>query len=506
MKAGDHWIRRKTMMKDKARENWRLAGAEAVMAEQCRACGPNHAVAAAAPLAALIGSEMLRKGGNAYDAAVAAALAETVLLPPKCGLAGDLVALAWKKDEECPEALLAIGGAAKGLAEVARRGELQRTGPTSVGVPAAHAGYLALANRGRLSLEELAAPAIDLARKGFSWSRICSALAHDSKDLVSRYNPHGTRYYPGGHEIEPETVTKLPGLALVLEALVHDGDNFLDGEVGKAILDCVRLHGGVLTEEDFAFSKAEWAPVQLGKVGNNKLFVTPAPTHGASLLKAVTELTEDTPHAATAVYSGVMEAVKWHRHELADPSGTSMVSAVDDEGTMVTIVHSNSYPQFGSGLIVGKYDLILGNRAGRGYTDDPAHPNFPLPGRRPMTTLHAWATNLGGDVRLQGATPGGANQMPWNAQTLARLVTGQRHTGHLVAAPRWEWVPEDDSIIMEEGFSTDEAAQLHSLGIGIKEVGLWATSSAMQIISLDMKKNHVSAAADPRTVGGVQAF
>ena len=67
---------------------WRLAGAVAVMAEQCQARGPRGAVAAAAPAAALIGIEMLRAGGNAYDAAVAAALAETVLLPPKCGLAG----------------------------------------------------------------------------------------------------------------------------------------------------------------------------------------------------------------------------------------------------------------------------------------------------------------------------------------------------------------------------------------------------------------------------------
>lgn len=485
---------------------WHLAGAVAIMAEQCQARGPRGAVAAAAPTAALIGVETLRDGGNAYDAAVAAALAETVLLPPKCGLAGDVVALAWKSDSEVPESLLGIGGAPAGLAALASRRAMQATGPSSVGVPGAPAAYLALAQRGRLPLERLAAPAIDMARHGFCWSRICSSLSEESADLVSRYNPAHTRYFPEGRVIPPGTVTRLPGLAAALEALVSDRDAFLMGEVGEAIVACVRDHGGILAKADFETSaEAEWMMATRGTLGNRPLFVTPAPTHGPALLRALSRLREDTSMSVATVHADIAAAIEWRRHELADSSGTSMVSAADEEGTMVTIVHSNSYPRFGSGLIVQEYDLILANRAGRGFSAEPGHPNFPLAGRRPATTLHAWALAGAGRLRLQGATPGGANQMPWNAQTLARISGGEWDIGRLIAAPRWEQAA-DDSIRIESGFEEAEIESLRSSAQRIHQVGRWAMHSAMQIISIDADRLIISAAADPRTVGAVLAF
>src|SRR5579872_72735 len=344
----------------------RLAGAIPVMAEQCQARGLHGAVATAAPLAALVAVEMLRAGGNAYDAAVAAALTETVLLPPKCGLSGDLIALSWALGDEQPEALLAIGGAPAGLADLAAQGRMQATGPTSVGVPGAPSGYLGLAARGRLPLERLAAPAIELARNGFCWSRICSVLAAESAALVARYNSSSSRYYPGGQPIPPGAITRLPGLAAALEALVAEREDFLNGRVGKAILGCVRAHGGILTEVDLATAAAAcWVAPSRGKLGDLPLFVTPAPTHGPALLRALEGIHSASHVPAVEVYQHVMAAVHWRRLELADPSGTSMVSAVDGAGTLVTIVHSNSYPRFGSGLIAAPYDLILANRAGR---------------------------------------------------------------------------------------------------------------------------------------------
>jgi gamma-glutamyltranspeptidase / glutathione hydrolase len=483
-----------------------LSGAVDVMAEQCQARGPHGAVAAAAPTAALIGIEMLRAGGNAYDAAVAAALAETVLLPPKCGLSGDLIALAWRQDADAPDALLGIGGAPAGLAALASRGEMHETGPSSVGVPGAPAGYLALAQRGRLPLERLAAPAIELAREGFCWSRICSSLSEESAALVARYNDH-TRYFPEGRVITPGMVTHLPGLADAIEAFVAHRDGFLAGEVGEAIVDRVRSHGGVLTKADLISSaRAEWAPPARAALGSWPLFATPAPTHGAALLRALSGMSEATALPATAVHADVMAAIKWQRRELADPSGTSMVSAVDRDRLMVTIVHSNSYPRYGSGLIVDRYDLILANRAGRGFSSRPDHPNFPVAGRRPATTLHAWALSGPDGLRFQGATPGGANQMPWNAQTLARLIGGERDIGRLIAAPRWEWLPEDDSIRVEAGFEEAEIQILRANAKAVHLLARWAQHSAMQIITADSRGQIVAAAADPRTVGAALAF
>ena len=130
-----------------------------------------------------------------------------------------------------------------------------------------------------------------------------------------------------------------------------------------------------------------------------------------------------------------------------------MVSAVDSAGTMVTIVHSNSFPRFGSGLVEPRYDMILANRAGRGFDVRPGHPNFPEPGRRPATTLHAWAVAASGGRRLQGATPGGVNQLPWNVQTLARLATHPDELAEAVIDARWAWLPDDDADSVEDGYS-----------------------------------------------------
>lgn len=479
-----------------------------VMAEQCQARSPHGAVAAAAPTAALIGAQMLRAGGNAYDAAVAAALAETVLLPPKCGLAGDLVALAWLRGSDAPEALLAIGGAPAGLRAVALRRELRATGPMSVGVPGAPAGYLALADRGRLPLEQLAAPAIELALTGFCWSRICSRLSEESIDLVARYNPDGTRYYPDGRIILPGAVVRLPGLAAALESFVRERGRFLLGAVGEAILACVRRHGGVLTKADLetAAAAAQWAAAAQQELAGRLLFVTPAPTHGPALARALSGIEPAAIGSAAAVHGGVMEALRWQRRELTDPSGTSMVSAVDRDGMLVTIVHSNSYPRFGSGLVAEPYDLILANRAGRGFSDEPGHPNFPAAGRRPATTLHAWAVSGPGSVRRQGATPGGDNQMPWNAQTLARMMAGEADIGRLVTAPRWQWNPADDSLTVEEGFEAAELELLRSAAGKLAPVGRWALRSAMQIVAFDSDAGVASAAVDPRTVGAALAL
>jgi gamma-glutamyltranspeptidase/glutathione hydrolase len=481
----------------------RAVGAVGVMAEQCLVQSPRGVAAAAAPAAARIAAGMLERGGNAFDAVVAAALAETVLLPPKCGLAGDLVALVWARDRTEPEALLAIGGAPAGLAAVAARGELGETGPMAVGVPGAPAGYLALASRARFDLGELAAPAIEQADEGFCWSTVCTVLAEDARHLIERHQPDGARYLPGGRPITPGTVVALPGLARVLEALVADRDGFLRGRVGRAIVERVRSEGGVLEIGDFEFGRAEWVDPVPGALCGAPFWATPAPTHGPSLVDAVGRLHHGSGPAH--VHEAVTSAIERRRMSLADPSGTSMVSAVDGDGTMVAVIHSNSYPQFGSGLIVDEFDLVLANRAGRGFTPTPGHPNFPEPGRRPATTLHAWAYRPDRAHRFLGATPGGANQMPWNAQSLARLTRGGApptpfSVAESVVAPRWQ-LDADGGLTIEAGFAEPAAAELAARSDSVRRVERWALRSAMQIVGeLDGRR---VAAADPRTVSAV---
>jgi gamma-glutamyltranspeptidase/glutathione hydrolase len=473
----------------------------AVMAEQCTGRGVHGVVCAAAPLAALAGSQALGAGGNAFDAVVAAGLAETVLLPPKCGLGGDLVALAWPQGQPQPEALLAIGGAPAGLAAVAQRGAWREVGPTAVGPPAAPAGYLALAARGVLPLATLAAPAVELATGGFPWAAVCERLSRLAADLVREQNPDGTVYYPDGEPLPAGATVRIPRLADALAELVDRGPGFLEGPVGQAIVRAVQQRGGVLARDDLAFARAEWTEPAVGCLGPLRAWATPAPTHGPSLLDVAGRLAPgDDPGA---LYRHVLAAIATRRSTLADRSGTSIVSAVDRAGTAVVVIHSNSFPRFGSGIVVPEYDLVLANRAGRGFTPEPGHPNFPVAGRRPATTLHAWAVDGDGDdvPRLLGGTPGGVNQMPWNAQLLAQIMAGDRDPGSLVTSPRWEWLPSDDGVRAEIGFSTEDRIALEDVAPRVVPAARWGLPSAQQVVRVPRPGQPAVGAADPRTVG-----
>jgi gamma-glutamyltranspeptidase / glutathione hydrolase len=473
-----------------------------VVAEQCTGRGARGVVVAAAPMAASIGADVLRAGGTAYDAVVAAALAEVVLLPPKCGLAGDLVAIRVRPGATEPDALLAVGPAPRRLADAVRaRADLPDTGPLSVGVPGAPAGYAALAAEATMPLERLAAPAIALARHGFPWARICTLLGQESQSLVAAHNPGGTVYYPGGEPPPPGMLVRLPRLASLLEQLVARGAALFTGDVAETVVARVQAAGGILEVDDLMTASADWVPAAVASVAGWQLWATPAPTHGLALLDAVRRFDDRT---AGAVLRAVRAAATERARTLADPllaAGTSMVSAADADGNAVCVVHSNSYPRFGSGLIVDDYDLILANRAGRGFSADPEHPNFPRPGRRPATTLHAWAAGpAGGGPTHLGGTPGGANQMPWNAQSLRDLLDGEHRPGRLVTAPKWEWLPDRGVVRVETGASRDDVTTL-AAEVPVERADRWSLRSAQQVLRRPIEGEAVEGGVDPRTGG-----
>lgn len=479
-----------------------IAHEQRVMAEQVTARGVGGVIAAAAPLAAQAGAAALRAGGNAYDAAVAAALAETVLLPPKCGLGGDLVAIVVPGPGAEPEAVIAVGGAAAGHASVARAGTWRDVGPDSVGPPAAAAGYAALADRGVLGRDAVARAAIGLAVDGFPWAAVCTNLSRQAAALVAEMHPGGCAYYPDGEPFAAGAVVRLPGLAEVLREWVQRGADLLAGPVGAAIERAVAQRGGALRASDFAYATAEWRECASVDTGDRRLWATPAPTHGPGLLAAVADAAAAGALDPVGMHRAVMRAIEQQRRELGDPGGTSMVSAGDASGTVVTIVHSNSYPRFGSGIVVPEYTLPLANRAGRGFTPEAGHPNFPEAGRRPATTLHAWAaSDAAGAARWVGGTPGGANQLPWNAQALSRLLAGEERPGMLVTAPLWEWIPDDDGLRVEAGFPGDVAVALGAATPRVVSAPRWGCKSAQQVVRVPSPGEAWEAAADPRTVG-----
>jgi gamma-glutamyltranspeptidase/glutathione hydrolase len=108
---------------------------------------------------------------------------------------------------------------------------------------------------------------------------------------------------------------------------------------------------------------------------------------------------------------------------------------------------------------------------------------------------------MSGAPKWVGATPGGVNQMPWNAQTLARLLRGEERPGMLVAGPLWEWIPEGDGLRIEVGFGAEDVDALRAQTEHVVKAPRWGCKSAHQVVRLPADGEAWQAAADPRTVG-----
>jgi gamma-glutamyltranspeptidase/glutathione hydrolase len=208
----------------------------------------------------------------------------------------------------------------------------------------------------------------------------------------------------------------------------------------------------VLTARDLASVQVLEEPAHRVDTSHGALWATNAPTFGATLTRIFDQqLPSDV--GPTEVADSLDGAGRQRpAHSAAGDEGTSTVAAVDATGNAVVIVHSLSFPQYGSGLVIPGYNLVLSNRAGRGFVFDPDHPASPAPGRRPPITLHAWGMHRH-DGWLLGATPGGRQQVPWNVQVIARLFARHQDPAadamsDALSSPRWE-LESDGSTRLE---------------------------------------------------------
>lgn len=438
-------------------------------------------VGAQVPEAADAGAAVLAAGGNAYDAALAAAFVETVALPPKCGLAGDLIALVVGPDGRA-ESLVAIGPTPAGLAAATGDAGPPETGGLAVGVPGAPAGYAALADRGHHSLADLVAPAAVIARAGVVVGPVLARLAAASAPLLRRHQPHGCAYLPDDRPSAEGDVLGLPGLAAALEDLAARGATLFAGPHGDELVATVRTASGVVDQADLlaGSESARWADAPWTAIGDGELCFTPAPTYGPLLLDALAAVA-----GGTSSHDAVLTATR-ARDALATDDGTSVVAAADEDGTSVVVVHSNSFPEFGAGLVLPGSGLVLGNRPGRGFRGRAGGP-----GSRPPTTLHAWARRTAAGDLAVGATSGGEDQVVWNTQLLGPILreVGVAATDALRAgleAPRWASAV-DGAVRVEPGATVadvptrlvDEVRSAHVV-VGRDAVGRWAAADRRQ--------------------------
>jgi gamma-glutamyltranspeptidase/glutathione hydrolase len=411
------------------------------------------------PLATRAALRMLERGGNAADAAVAAAAVLCVTEPMSTGLGGDGFALVWRDGQV--EALDAAGPApasAEPLEPVADRG------PRSVDVPGAVAGWATLAERhGRLGLDACLADAIDIAERGFAvgartagaWHPRTTNLAWTTFELPPEFAPAPTL----------GTVVRFPDMARTLRAIAEHGpDALYRGETARAICSVSWLE-----ESDLADYRPAWvAPLRLSYRGVEVLELPP-PTQGVAALEALGLLRgfEPTlPHrvacaglaledARTHVRDGADVSFLLHEEYLArrraDVSrpvpaiggGTVYLCAVDSDRTAVSFIQS-LYASFGSGIVAPGTGVLLQNRGSCFSVHGRVEP-----GKRPYHTIIPGMLLENGELLGPFGVMGGFIQAQAHMELVSALVDDDLDPQAALDRPRFR--VEGDTVLLEEG-------------------------------------------------------
>ena len=476
-----------------------------------------NVVSTSHPLAAQAGLRMMLKGGNAVDAAIAAAAAITLTEPVSCGLGSDAFCILW--DGQSLHGLNASGPAPHTWTpEYFKRkyGDDAKTPPKrgidSVTVPGAVASWVAMSERfGKLPFEDLLQPAIEIAERGYLLPVVVQQKWAAATPELRNQPGFADNFLPWGRAPKVGELFKFPAAAKGLRAIAQSkGQAFYGGEIAQAIERFSREHGGSITARDFANYKAEWVTPIAQNYRGYTLHEIPPNGQGIAALIALGILENfdiaslavdgvDSQHlqieamklAFADVYRYVAEpsAMEVTPAQMLDPAylkrraqlidmkraqdfgagnpvkgGTIYLSTADENGMMVSFIQSN-YMGFGSGCVEPNFGISLQNR-GHGFNLDaqglnPA--NLVAPGKRPFhTIIPAFLTKDGQPVMSYGVM--GANMQPQgHMQTLVRMLDYGQNPQAACDAPRWRYNAGLE-INVEASLNADTAAGLQARG------------------------------------------
>jgi gamma-glutamyltranspeptidase/glutathione hydrolase len=520
------------------------------------------AVATEHRLAAEAGAELLRAGGTAVDAAIAAAAAVCVVHPSSCGLGGGGFALVhragggdWALDyRECAPA----GATPDRYQKDGKPDEsLLRTGGLAVAVPGEAAGITALHRRfGRLPLRRVLDPAIRLARDGFA----LADSPHLRREIergaaLLRADPGLRATFLGPDGVLPDASFRVqqPDLAHTLEAVASDGDRALSqGPRAAAILDAVRAHGGVLAARDLAGYRPIWRRPLEGRFLGRRVVTFPPPGSGAVLLEMLGLLAHDDlaalePTSPTALHllAGVMaqgfaDRARWYGDpaftavpvdallapprlarlrarlsavgvvepaaDLRSDAGTANVSVVDAEGNGVAITTTIN-TGFGAGILVPGTGIVLNNEMDD-FAVAPGVPNaFGLvgtqanavaPGKRPQSSMSPTIVLEGDRPALVIGGSGGPTIISGVFQVVLGRFAYRRDVAAAVAAPRVHDQGSPAGLLVEAAIPAGVRAVLARFGHRVVE---FPSIGAVSAVGLDAGAA-LEAAGDGRKDGG----
>ncbi len=452
-----------------------------------------NVVSTSHPLAAQAGLRMLYKGGNAVDAAIAAAAAITITEPVSNGLGSDAFALLW--DGKALHGLNASGRAPQAWTPAyfkRKYGDDAKTPPKrgidSVSVPGAVAGWVALSERfGKLPFADLLEPAIEIAERGYLLPVVVQQKWAAATPELQGLPGFAQAFLPWGRAPQVGELFQFKAAARGLRAIAESkGQAFYGGEIAQAIEKFAAEHGGSLKASDFAAYQPEWVKPTAKNYRGYTLHEIPPNGQGIAALIALGILDKfdmaslpvdsvDSQHlqieamklafADTYRYVAEPSAMEVTAEQMLDDAylasrarlidmrraqdfgagnpvkgGTIYLSAADENGMMVSFIQSN-YMGFGSGCVEPTYGISLQNR-GHAFSLDPQglNPaNLVAPGKRPFhTIIPAFLTKDGQPVMSYGVM--GANMQPQgHLQTLVRMLDYGQNPQAACDAPRWRY-------------------------------------------------------------------
>ena len=513
-------------------------------------------VAAESPLAAQAGAQILERGGNAVDAAIATNAMMGVVEPMMNGIGGDLFAIVYDAKANKLYGLNASGWAPKGLTiEFLQKQGLKsmpQQGVHAITVPGAVDGWQKLADKfGRKKLAEDLAAAIRTARGGFPIPEWTAAYWASEVDHL-RTDENATKtYLPQDRAPKLGEIFRNPELAESLEAIAQHGrDAFYKGEITAKILDAMKRHGGTMTSQDLAEYSSEYVEPISTTYRDWTIYEIPPNGQGLAALEMLNIMEtfplgqKDWGFGSTKALHAMIEAKKlaytdlakyigdprkqklpvakllskeWaaQRAKLIDdakancdpmagliPSGgdTTYLSVVDRDGNMVSLIQSN-YSGFGSGIVPAGAGFVLHNRGGL-FTLDPASPNALAGRKRPLhTIIPAFAQK--GDVRVAFGIMGGWNQSQAHAQFVANLVDFKMNIQAALEAPRFtKYTFSGCDLMIENRFSQKVRDELTAKGHKFDVKGTYSSVvGGGQAVLRDFAAGVNYGASDPRKDG-----
>ena len=512
-------------------------------ASRSEVIGQHGMIATSHPLATQIGLDILKKGGTAIDAAIAANIALGLMEPTGSGIGGDLFAIVWDAKELKLFGLNASGPAPQSISldyfKEQKLNKIPPFGPLPVTVPGAVDGWVKLHEKfGNQSFASLFEPTIEYARKGFPVTETIAYYLDKSKDVFKKYPNFAEVWMREGKTTKKGEIFKNPQLAKTLEIISNKGRaGFYEGEVAKTISDFIQAQGGFLSYQDLAEFHSEWVEPVTTNYRGYDIWELPPNGQGVAALQILNILENfdvkkmglfsseyihlfveakklafadrakhyaDPNFAKIPIKQLISKSYAKGRAALIDPEKPALVdqsgisqngdtiylTAADKYGNMISLIQSN-YRGMGSGMVPPGLGFMLQDR-GELFSLREGHKNVIKGGKRPFHTIIPAFVTKDNEPYISFGVMGGATQPQAHAQVLINLIDFGYNLQEAGDAPRIvhsgssqptdEEMTRGGTLSLEKGFGEDIEQALKKMGHNIKyEKGIFGGYQAIML-------------------------